>query len=127
MTLEMRTLTNFVDARESRKRQVMVESFTPLPERLQQGRQLNLPKTPRRLGEVPYGAFEDGAHADPVSSGVMMEGNRDLNHPLEKLFVFRRCGAPDVLEGFVSVVEISLVEQGDAVQVLIGLHSSILA
>ena len=56
-----------------------------------------------------------------------MKRNCDLDHPLKKLLVFGRCGAPNVFEGFVSVEEIGFVEQRDSMQILIRLHSSILA
>ncbi len=56
-----------------------------------------------------------------------MKGNRDLDHSLNKLFVFGRCGAPNIFEGFVSVEEIGFVEQSDSAQILIGLHPPILA
>ena len=56
-----------------------------------------------------------------------MKGDGDLDHPLKKLLVFGRRGAPDVLEGFVSVEELGIVEQRDSVQILVALHSFILA
>ena len=56
-----------------------------------------------------------------------MKGDCDLDHALKKLLVLRRCGAPNVFEGFVGVEEIGFVEQSDSSLILIELHSSILA
>ena len=56
-----------------------------------------------------------------------MEGHGDLNQSLKKSLVFGRCSAPNVFEGFVGVEELSFVQQGDSLQILIGLHPYILA
>jgi hypothetical protein len=39
-----------------------------------------------------------------------MKGYGDLDQSLKKLFVFRRGGAPDVFERFVSIKEFGLIE-----------------
>jgi len=56
-----------------------------------------------------------------------MEGHCDLNQSLKKFLVFGRCSAPNVFEGFVGVEELGFVQQSDSLQILIGLHSYILA
>ena len=104
----------------------MVERFAPVAEGLKQGRQLDMPKAPRRLGEIRDGAFQHRSHAHPVSRGIVVEGYRDLYHTLKKLLVFGRCRAPDVFEGFVGVEELGVIEQADSPQILIGIHSSFL-
>jgi len=48
-----------------------------------------------------------------------MKGDSDLNHSLEKLFVFGRRSTPDIFEGFVSVEELGLVEQVYSVNVIL--------
>jgi hypothetical protein len=57
----------------------------------------------------------------------MMEGHGNLNQSLKKFLVFGRRSAPNLFEGFVSVEERSFVQQGDSLQILIGLHPYILA
>ena len=66
----------FFDARQRRERRVIVERFAPLAEGLKQWRQLNLPKASRRLGKIPYSAFQHGSHTYAVSGGVMMKSHR---------------------------------------------------
>ncbi len=56
-----------------------------------------------------------------------MEGHGDLNQSLKKFLVFGRRTAPNVFEGFVGVEERSFVQQGDSLQILVGLHPYILA
>ncbi len=101
----------------------MVERFAPLAKGLKQGRQLDMPKAPRRLGKIPDGAFQHRSHAHTVSRGIVVKGYRDLNHALKKLLVFGRCRAPDVFEGFVGVEEFGVIEQADPPQIVIGIHS----
>jgi hypothetical protein len=40
---------------------------------------LNLPKAPRWLREILYGALKHGPHTNAVSRGVVMESYRDLD------------------------------------------------
>jgi len=108
-----------VDARQRWKRQVIVECFTPLAEGLKQCRQLDVPKASRRLGEILYGAFQHRSHTHPVSGGVMMKGDSDLNHPLEELLVLGGRRPPDVFEGFVSIKELGFVEEIDSTNVIL--------
>jgi len=56
-----------------------------------------------------------------------MEGHGDLHQSLKKFLVLGRRSAPYVFQGFVSVEERSFVQQGDSLQILIGLHPYILA
>jgi hypothetical protein len=77
---------------------------------LKQSRQLDLLKAPRRLGKIPYRTFQHGSHTHPIAFGMVVEGYGNLDHALKELFVFGRCGAPDVFEGFVGVEEFGVVE-----------------
>lgn len=88
----------------------MVESLAPLAERFEQCRQLDLPKAPRRLREIPDGALQHRSHAHAVSRGIVMERHRDLDQTLEKLLVFGRRRAPDIFQGFVGVEKLAVVE-----------------
>ena len=56
-----------------------------------------------------------------------MKGHGDLNQSLKKFLVFGRCSAPNVFEGFMGVEKLGVVEQANSAQVLIGIHSFILA
>src|ERR1700685_520406 len=89
-----------------------------------QGGQFNSPETSRRLGEILYGALQYRPHAYAVSRGIVMEGHGDLDQSLKKLFVFWRCGAPDVFECLVGVEEFRVVEQANSLQILFGMHTS---
>ena len=62
-----------------------------------------------------------------VSRGMVVKGYGNLNQSLKKLFVFGRCRAPDVFEGFMSVEEFGVVEQGKSLQILGRVHNSIVA
>jgi hypothetical protein len=113
-----------MDARQRWKRGFIVERFAPLAERLNQCRQLDLSKAPRWLGKIPYGAFQYRSHAHSVSRGMVVKGYGNLNQSLKKLFVFGRCSAPNILEGFMSVEEFGVVEEANSAEVRIGIHSS---
>jgi hypothetical protein len=113
----------FVDAWQCRKGRVMVEGFTPLNERLKQGCQMDFSKASRGLGKIPDGALQHGSHTHAVPCRAVMEGHGNLNQSLEKLFVFGRCGAPDVFEDLVRVEELGVVEQADSPQVIVGIHA----
>lgn len=54
-----------------------------------------------------------------------MKGHGNLDQSLKKLFVFWRCGAPDVFERFVGVEKFGFVEKANSVQVRIGIHPSL--
>jgi len=96
----------------------MVERFPPLAERLKQGRQLDVTKASRRMGKIPDGAFEHRSHPHPVPGGVMMKGDSDLNHSLEKLFVFGRGSTPDVFKSLVSIKKLGIVKEIDSTSVI---------
>jgi len=53
-----------------------------------------------------------------------MESHGDLDQSLKKLFVCRRCGAPDVFQGLLRVEELSVVEESDSLLIFFGIHSS---
>jgi hypothetical protein len=116
-----------MDAGQSRDRRIVVEGLAPLAERMEKCGHFDMPEGSRRLGEIPDSALEHRPHADAVSGGVMMERDSDLDQPLKKLLIFGWGGAPNIFEGFVSIEEVGLVEQGDAAQILIRLHLFILA
>lgn len=99
-----------VDAWQCRNRRVIVDGLAPLVERLEQSRQMDLSKVPRRLGQIRYGSFQHRSHAHAVAGGVVVKGNSNLNQSLKKLLVFGRGSAPDVFEGLVSVEELGVVE-----------------
>ena len=99
-----------VDARECWQGQVMVERFPPLAEGLEQRWQLDVTKASSRMGKIPDRSVEHRSHAHPVPLGVMMKGDRDLNHPLKKLLVLGRGGPPDVFKNLVSIKKLGVVE-----------------
>jgi hypothetical protein len=53
-----------------------------------------------------------------------MESHGDLDQSLKKLFVCRRCGAPDVFQGLMRVEELSFVEESDSLLIFFGIHGS---
>ena len=116
-----------MDVGQRRNRRIVVEGLAPLAERIEECGHFDMPEASRRLGEIPDGALQHRPHTDAVSGGVMMERYSDLDQPLKKLLVFGWGSAPNIFEGFVSVEEVRLVEQGDASQILIRLHLFILA
>jgi hypothetical protein len=88
---------------------------------------LDLPKAPGGLRKVLDSALQHRSHAHPVSRGIVVKGDGNLNQSSKKLFVFWRGGAPDVFEGFVGVEEFGFVKKANSVQVRIGIHPFIVA
>ncbi len=73
-----------------------------------------------RVLEIAQGTVQNRAGPDMVASGVVMKGDRQLNHPLDvqaemqKRWAVARYGAPDVFENFMGLEEMGLVEKIDA-------------
>ena len=58
---------------------------------------------------------------------MVVERNRHLNQPLQKLLLGRGRGSPNVLQGLVSVEESRPVKQFDSLPVVRGMHRFIVA
>jgi hypothetical protein len=54
---------------------------------------------------------------------MMVEGNRELDQPLQELFLFSRCRTPDVFQNFVGFEEMPLVEKGYPTNEIVGRHA----
>jgi len=72
--------------------------------------------------EIATGAFEHRTASDEISLGVVVQSNRDLDQPLEKLAFGLRRGAPDILQNFVRLKELAIVEEMNAVLKSVRLH-----
>jgi len=73
-----------------------------------------------RAVEIPQGTIEDRARSHTIALGLMMEGDRQLDHPLsvqteEPLrWPLARQGAPYVFEHLVGVEKMGVIEQIEA-------------
>ena len=58
-----------------------------------------------------------------VAGRIVMESYGNLHHSLQKLLVFWRCGTPHILKLLVGCKKLGVVEQADAVMILIETHA----
>jgi hypothetical protein len=65
--------------------------------------------------QIPRAALEQGTCAHEIPGRAMMEGNRDLDQPLQELFFFRRRRAPNVFPDLVCVEECGAIEEVESV------------
>jgi hypothetical protein len=91
--------------------------------------EIEIGKRAVRAVEIAHGTLQNRARADMVASGLVMKGNRQLNHTLEvqtempTRAAVGRHGAPDVFENFMSVEKVGAVEERYAVPKRVSLHT----
>ena len=103
-------------------RAAAIERIAPDIERVANGCQVES-TVPLGVGaEIATGAFEHRTASDEISLGVVVQSNRDLDQPLEKLAFGLRRGAPDILQNFVRLKELAIVEEMNAVLKSVRLH-----
>ncbi len=74
-------------------------------------------------GEVSGRAAKQGARADGISAGMMVQRYRYLDQPLQKLLLAFWGGPPNVLEHFMGLEEGGSVEQLDSLQIALRVHA----
>ena len=108
-------------------RAAAIERIAPDIERVANGCQVES-TVPLGVGaEIATGAFEHRTASDEISLGVVVQGNRDLDQPLEKLAFGLRRGAPDILQNFVRLKELAIVEEMNAMLKSVRLHEKSVA
>ena len=97
----------------------MIQSLAPFDQRCKQEWQVNLAKTSCGLSQILDRTLEHGSHADAIARRIVMESYRNLHHSLQKLLIFWWRSTPNVLKLFVGCKKLGVVEQADAVVILI--------
>jgi hypothetical protein len=77
---------------------------------LHQGRELDSAEILRLAGEIPHSPFHNRSHSNQIPGRMMVEGNRKLDHALQKPLLLSRRRAPHVFQDFVGFEEFSSVE-----------------
>jgi hypothetical protein len=87
---------------------------------------MDVSKVPRRLGKIPYRAFQHRSHTHAVARRVVVEGYCNLHQSLKKPLVFGRRKAPDVFEDLMGIKELRTVEETYSASEFVVSHPSFL-
>jgi hypothetical protein len=99
------------------------QGISPSSQRPHKWREFDSAKTVGLSAKIPYASLHNGSHPNPISGGVMVESNRELDDSLQKLFLLSRRRAPDVFQNFVGFKKVPLVEKGYSTSEIVSRHA----